>query len=135
MAKFTSRVQGLSSRIPHWCCEECGTVFTKKKPIICSHCGMPGKFVYFPSKKEFNRYNELTLLERSGHIDKGTLELQPAYPVTIGDKVFRVSFDFRYQVHGREVIEDVKTSGTNTDLSKIKRALAETEYNIQVTLV
>ena len=136
MPKFTSRVQGYSSRVPHWLCEHCGTLFTHKRPAVCTSCRESiDKPVYFPSKKEYNRYAELKLLDRAGYIDKGTLELQPAYPLHIGEKTFRCTFDFRYTKHGKEVVEDVKTSGTNTDLSKIKRALAEAEHGIKVILV
>ena len=135
MPRFKSRVDGLKSRVPHWCCNGCGSVFTKVKPGVCTNCRVSGKYTYFPSRKEYNRYVELTLLERSGHIDAGSLELQPAYKLHVGGRSFKVSFDFRYRIHGKEVIEDVKTSGTNTDLSKIKRAMAETEYGIKVVLV
>ena len=135
MPRFTSRVDGFKSRKPHWVCKQCGVAFTTTKPRICTHCGEVGRYNYFPSKKEYNRYQELLLLERSGHVDEGTIELQPKYILHIADKKFNMTADFRYKVHGREVVEDVKTKGTDTDLSKIKRALAEAEYGIEVILV
>jgi len=135
MPRFTSRVEGFKARKPHWVCKECGIAFTVTKPGRCTHCGTSGKYYYFPSKREFNRYQELLFLERSGHIDHGSLELQPKYVLHIGTKKFNMTADFRYKKHGKDIIEDTKTKGTDTDLSKIKRALAEAEYGIKVILV
>lgn len=110
-------------------------VFTHKKPTKCTACQDGTEYIYFPSKAEYLRYAELRLLERSGHIDAESLELQPAYILHIGDKKFRAVFDFRYTKHSKQVVEDVKNSATNTPLSCIKRALAEAEHGIKVVLV
>jgi hypothetical protein len=135
MGRFTSRAQGFSSRICHWVCKECGVVFTVKKPGKCTHCGTVGQYIYIGSKHEFNRYNELKLLERSGHIDEGTLELQPKYEIMDNDNKRTTRLDFRYSVHGVVHIEDAKTKGTDTVESRRIRALVEKQHGITVILV
>lgn len=133
MPRFNSRVGGFSSRIPHWVCSECGIVSTYTKPsAICSHCKASVKYLYFPSKKEFARYKELKLMELAGLIDGGSLELQPCYEITVTQKVY---LDFRYTVHGKTVVEDAKTSGTNTNDSKRKRKELLVQHGVKVVLV
>jgi len=121
-------------RKPHWVCESCKVTFTVSAPGTCSHCGHK-RFHYFPSKKEYQRYQELLMLVRAHEITD--LELQPRYDLEVSGKKFRVSFDFRYKDARTDdvIIEDVKTSGTNTDISKLKRALAEDQFGITVMLV
>ena len=83
--------------------------------------------ILFDSKKEANRYQELKLLEKAGHIQH--LELQPRINLKCGDKpllypsgrqVFYKA-DFRYVENGRYVIEDTK--GFRTRTYKIKQAI------------
>lgn len=136
MAKFTSKVQGFRSRIPHWLCLSCGVVHTITKPNVCTACNdKKNEFRYFPSKREYHRYAELVLLERSGHIDEGSLECQPKYELSDNGNKRITRFDFRYTVHGRTVIEDVKTKGTDTVESRRIRALAEDQHDIKVVLI
>jgi len=133
MPRFKSRIDGFMQRKPHWICRDCQTVFTVHKPTSCSHCGHR-KFMYFASKREYSRYTDLILLERAGEITD--LELQPAYVLTIGTDTYRCVLDYRYKnKDGVEVVEDVKTAATNTDLSKIKRSLVEHQHGIKVVLV
>lgn len=92
------------------------------------------------SKRELNRYNDLTLLQKAKQITE--LEVHPRYPIqfegrqTIGDNdpIIKIKYasgrqltyvaDFRYVRNGRTVIEDVKMeSGHRTATYKIKRAL------------
>jgi hypothetical protein len=136
--RFKSRLQGLNAAKRHWVCRACGTAFTVKKPTTCTHCpkGEGKDFHYFASLKEYRRYNELLLMEKAGLLDKGTIELHPRYLVQLGGgDTKNVYLDFRYKVHGREVIEDCKSWSSNTDVSKLNRRLAEGQHNIEVILV
>ena len=88
--------------------------------------------VTFHSKREASYYLDLKRLLQARKITK--LELQPCYPIIInGVKVCKVLFDFRYIQNGTEVIIDVK--GHDTNLSKLKRKLAEAMYGIKVILI
>lgn len=91
------------------------------------------------SKREYQRYCELLLLERAGEIRD--IFVHPRYPITIGGidikirskrypggRVLTYVADFVYYDFKRrkDVIEDVKMrSGHRTEVYKIKRALME----------
>jgi hypothetical protein len=82
--------------------------------------------IRFDSKAEMARYQELLLLERTGHI--ANLERQPEYVlvepfVAAGVKYRGIKYrgDFRYIEGGRTVVEEVK--GVCTEAYKIKRQL------------
>lgn len=101
--------------------------------------------IRFDSKREFLRYIDLKLLERTGEIQD--LKVHPKYPITIGGIPIMVALnqhkpwgrhltyeaDFEYWEYDRPhghghlrklVIEDVKMqSGHRTDVYKLKRAL------------
>lgn len=85
----------------------------------------------FDSKREYNRYLELKLLERAGEIQDLTLqpefELQPAFDKD-GKHYRKITYraDFRYYDHGTIVVEDVK--GYKTDVYKLKKKLFEYKY-------
>jgi len=105
----------------------------------------------FDSKAEASRYRDLALLERAGEI--ANLECQPKYPLKIlradgkyhdvkirSDKRpngMRCSYtaDFRYQDKrtGRQVVEDVK--GYDTTSSRLRRAVVECIYGIEIVLI
>lgn len=112
----------------------------------------------FPSRKEARRYGELKWLERAGEITE--LKLQPRFPIVINGKPVRYPSgvaleyrgDFKYTetATGRIVVEDVKGvrktprppgvkkprhEGTDTDASRIKRALVAAIYGIEVRIV
>jgi hypothetical protein len=112
----------------------------------------------FPSKKEARRYGELVLLERAGEISG--LALQPRFPIVInGEPVrypsgvaleYRGDFKYTDTRTNRVVVEDVKGvrktprpvgvkkprhEGTDTDVSRIKRALVAAIYGIEVRVV
>lgn len=88
----------------------------------------------FDSIKESKRYGELKLLEHIGQIQ--SLEVHPRYSLLVaGEKVGIVEFDFRYIENKETVIEDVKTTPTNTPISKLKRAIFEAMYGMKVRLV
>lgn len=99
--------------------------------------------IIFDSKREALRYLELSSLERAGLIFG--LVLQPKYllgtdekPVLIKSKGYpngRRAFykaDFRYWENDASVIEDVK--GYDTPMSRLKRAVVEAQYGIEIIL-
>ena len=101
--------------------------------------------IRFASKREAKRYGELKLLERAGVIS--ALELQPKFklgtdeaPVLIksdrypnGRRAVYLA-DFRYQWPvGNIVVEDVK--GIDTPLSRLKRAVVEAQYSVEIVLI
>lgn len=112
----------------------------------------------FPSKKEAKRYGELKLMERAGAI--AGLELQPRFPIVINGEAVRYPSGVALEYRGdfkytdtktrRVVVEDVKGvrktarpvgvkkprhEGTDTDASRIKRALVAAIYGIEVRIV
>jgi len=89
----------------------------------------------FDSKKEFQRYQELRMLERAGKISglrrQVAFELAPA--VVIGKRkrpALRYISDFVYQENGEQVVEDVK--GIRTEGYRIKRHLMATVHGIAI---
>ena len=102
--------------------------------------------IRFASRREAKRYRELKLLERAGEISK--LELQPKYklgtddaPILLRSERYpngrRAAYfaDFRYYRNhaGITVIEDAK--GIDTPLSRLKRAIVEAQYLVEIVLI
>lgn len=101
----------------------------------------------FDSKREYNRWQALRLLERAGKIKdlkrQVKYELIPAQcePDTVGPKgghrkgktlerpVYYIA-DFVYTENGIEVVEDCK--GMRTDVYKLKRKLMLYRYGIKI---
>lgn len=100
--------------------------------------------ITFASKAEAAEYSRLKLLERTGKITG--LELQPAFPIVIDGAAVKIKnrkghgrkivalMDFAYfdMETGKRVILDVK--GMDTPVSRIKRALVESIYKVDVTV-
>ena len=85
----------------------------------------------FDSKKEFIRWCELRILERSGIISD--LKRQVKYeliPKQDGERVCTYIADFVYHQDGKLVVEDCK--GFRTDSYKIKRKLMLWVHGIKV---
>jgi hypothetical protein len=87
--------------------------------------------IVFHSKAESRRYRELKLLEKVGSVTD--LELQPEFELLPsftyhGKKERGVKYraDFRYRLHGKEIVEDVK--GHRTEVYKIKRKMLLHRY-------
>lgn len=85
----------------------------------------------FDSQKEFNRWNELKLLERAKRISG----LQRQVPFVLIEKsefgrAVKYIADFTYYDEGRFVVEDAK--GYRTDVYKIKKRLMAEKYKIEV---
>ncbi len=102
--------------------------------------------IRFASKKEAARYSELKLLERAGHITD--LELQPRFPLGTDAAPILIKsggypngrrasaiMDFRYYDvrAGWTIVEDVK--GLDNAYSRLKRAIVESQYKIEVRLI
>jgi hypothetical protein len=93
----------------------------------------------FDSIREFERYQELNLLEAAGEIQH--LMCQVAIPLTCGGNSVRskngraISYrvDFQYEEAGETVYEDVK--GYNVRESMLKIAVVEAEYGIEIRIV
>jgi dsDNA-binding SOS-regulon protein len=87
--------------------------------------------IWFPSKKERDRYAALKLLERAGKITD--LTLQPSFTLTVNAiKVATYRADFQYTTKtGEVIIEDVK--GMKTPVYKLKKKMVEAQYGIKVT--
>ena len=89
--------------------------------------------IWFDSKAEAKRYNELKWQEKSGFI--GGLECHPSFEISHnGTEICTVELDFKYHDHGwLEFYEDVK--GRDNPLSKLKRKLVEAFYGIKVDVI
>jgi hypothetical protein len=87
--------------------------------------------VFFASKREARRYQELLLLERAGVIRD--LETQPVFDLDVnGVRICRYLADFRYYDTERNalVVEDSK--GVRTETYKLKARLMKAVHGIEV---
>lgn len=102
--------------------------------------------ITFDSKKEARRYIELKNLLSAGVISN--LKLQPEFPLVVGVTPVKIRSrgypngrrvkyvaDFQYisTDTGELVVEDVK--GMDTSTSRLKRALVEAIYDVQVRVI
>ena len=97
--------------------------------------------IWFDSKREAERYKLLKAMQMAREITD--LELQPEFPLMIGDRPVlmrskgypngrRVKYiaDFRYEQDGKTIIEDCK--GFRTEVFKLKKALVEAIYDVKI---
>lgn len=104
----------------------------------------------FDSRKEAQRYDELTLLLKAGKIRGLKLQpqftLQESYITPEGERIRAIRYvaDFSYErqdwdpfspVCWRDVVEDVKSVGTRTAQYKIKRKMFREKYGFDITEV
>ena len=102
--------------------------------------------IVFDSRREAKRYRELKLLERSKLVRD--LELQPSFPLGFDDcpiliksdgypngrrAVYRADFRYYDKYSDQIVVEDVK--GIDTPISRLKRAIVEAQYKIEIRLI
>lgn len=95
--------------------------------------------IWFDSQKEAARYQELLLLRAGRKIRDLTIhprfELAPAF-IHGGHKVRAVVYEADFSYHDcetdRQVVEDVKSAGTRTQVYAIKRKLFLREYGDSV---
>lgn len=93
--------------------------------------------IKFDSKKEANRYRELVLLERAGHITE--LELQKEFVLIPSQRIdgkvverpVKYKADFSYMENGKHIVEDTK--GFKTKDYIIKRKLMLYTHGIRIT--
>jgi len=84
----------------------------------------------FDSKAEARRYGELKLLKVA------ELEVHPKYPIMMrGLKVCDVILDFEYSDETGMHYEDVKSKGTDTAISRLKRRMVSAAYGITVDVI
>lgn len=133
MPRFKSRVDGLKRRKGAYGCMVCGTVYKSREEALlgCGH----GAETYLASKAETERFKTLHMLYRVGEITK--LECQPKYDFVVnGQKVGGYRADFRYTNNrGQEVVEDVKSWGSDDGLSRLKRKLTAALYGVDVKII
>jgi hypothetical protein len=95
--------------------------------------------IYFDSKREAARYEELLLLQKSGAIsgleaDKKQLhfdlKVQDQHGLFV--KITRYTPDFRYIENGELVIEDVKCSASKTQVYELRKKLVKALLGIEI---
>lgn len=89
--------------------------------------------IFFDSKKEARRYQELKLMERAGEIDdlkvKERFELIPKQD---HERAAYYTADFSYRMGGQKVVEDVKCEATKTQVYVLRRKLMYQRYGIRI---
>lgn len=133
-----ARNPGGSSTFPTATSRSSGRKFGNEPELVDGH--------RFDSQAEANRYRDLKLLAQAGEIE--ALELQPRFALVVGERPVlikskgfpngrRASYraDFRYldKRTGRVVVEDVK--GHDTSESRLRRALVEAIYGVEVVVI
>lgn len=88
--------------------------------------------IKFASKREARRYHNLCLLQRAGEISE--LELQPKYDLVVeGMKVCSYVGDFRYLLHRKRIVEDVKSPATaKNPVYRLKKKLMQACHGITI---
>ena len=92
----------------------------------------------FDSKKEYRRYEELKLLERTGLISdlrrQVPFELVPRQIANgkVVERAVKYIADFTYRENGQLVVEDVKSDATRTDAYKIKKKLMLSVHGVRI---
>ena len=86
----------------------------------------------FDSKKEFQRFQELVMLEKSGKSGEiNGLETQVGFPLRVNDVLIgNYIADFVYYENGEKVVEDCK--GVKTPIYRIKCKLMKAIYGIEI---
>lgn len=85
----------------------------------------------FASKREADRYMQLSLLQKAGAITD--LECQPRYRLEVrGSLIATYVADFRYRRDGATVVEDVKSPPTRTPVYRMKVKLLQALHGICV---
>ncbi len=148
----TTKISKYRNR-PVWECEDCQLVCDVRQMEICEGCGS-GQVIRHASRREFNRYYKLLMLEKAGQIRNlrrqvpFTFEIQKGIPGSIvfiylmaGKRKLTYVADFVYEEakHHRdklahpdwvEIIEDCK--GARTSVYKIKKELMRVINGIEI---
>lgn len=83
----------------------------------------------FDSKKEAQRFDQLMLLMKAGHIG-GLLSQVPFRIEVNGIKICKYIADFTYMENGKYIVEDTK--GKRTDVYKLKKKLMLAVHGIEI---
>lgn len=103
--------------------------FTRKSKFGAQKTTVDG--IEFDSKAEARRWQQLRLLERSGHIKN--LERQVRYDLEVnGERIGFYKADFRYwdNAKSEQVVEDVK--GVRTPVFAIKAKLMKALHRVEI---
>lgn len=85
--------------------------------------------MFFPSEKQADRFGDLRLLEKHGHIKD--LKREVSFPLHVnGMLICTYRADAVYVDKGKVIVEDTK--GCLTQLYKIKRNLMKAVLNIEI---
>ena len=92
----------------------------------------------FPSKREARYYQELRYRERAGEVHN--IELQPVFPIVIdgepvryrSGRALKYTADFRFYDRLQRRTRVVDSKGHPTEAYKLRRALVEHIYGIEV---
>lgn len=123
--------------------EDLARILSRKTP---EPAGSPSKYKnekvkadgeVFDSKREFQRYCRLKMLERGRQISglrrQVPFELAPSVILSgVKKRALTYKADFVYTEDGREVVEDSK--GCITDVFRIKQHLMKSVFNIDILL-
>lgn len=108
------------------------TSFTKTTSKYHSKKTMVGDKI-FDSKKEADRFVELTLLEKAKKIqDLKTQVSFPLIPKSKWGREIRYIADFTYYEDGKLVVEDTKSPVTRTPVYRLKKRLFEERYQMKL---
>lgn len=89
--------------------------------------------IRFDSVAEANRWSVLRILERTGHISE--LKRQVPFGLVVnGVKIGTYKADFAYNDNrtGSQVVEDVKSEATMTDVYRLKKKLMLALHGIEI---
>ena len=103
--------------------------------------------ITFDSRRESVVYAELKLRERAGEISN--LELQPRFPIVIDGEPVRAMpnklghrgrplvyrADFAFFEGGKRRVVDVKSPATSTEADKLRRAIVQHIYHVEIEVV
>jgi len=98
------------------------------------------RVVKFASKREAARYDELALMVKAGAITE--LKLHPVYPLvkndieirTMAGTIAKYTADFEYLCDGELITEDVKSSATMTEASRLRISVFQSLYGRKVRI-
>ena len=131
--RFHARSKSKYRNVPVYACAKpgCPGSYEASRPRECGHC-QGEDFDYFASIKEFRRWRELQLLQLGGVISE--LTRQVTFPIVVnGVKICKYIADHRYRSDGEIIVEDVKSTGTMTDVYRLKKKLVGAVYGVVIT--
>ena len=102
--------------------------------------------IWFDSRREAARYQELQLLVLAGEIE--ALEVHPGFALMVPDLTtegppfvfhtfgwYHADFQYRNVHTGNVIVEDVKSTPTRTEAYKLRKRFVEAQYQITIVEV